>query len=155
MEHSDISPQSEASQAHDPTRPTISIPIDNKGTLLKRNLVISSAVKNPSSLISGLTALLHRPNPPTDNPHPTATPYWTLEPTNDAITRIFTFETEEQAHLFGDQIKAVSDEMDHHARVRLESHVVTITCTTRRPAGLSMRDVRLAEKVDEWANALA
>ncbi|ERF76765.1 hypothetical protein EPUS_02304 [Endocarpon pusillum Z07020] len=154
-------------QAYDLNKPTFDIPLDNKGTILKCNLVISSAVKNPSSLITGLSELLRRPADATNDLQTlsTSAPYWTLESTNDSIIRVFAFEAEEQARLFRDRISAVSDEMDHHARMSVDSAAdssnpegkvtrMTVTCTTHRPPGLSMRDIRLARKINEIAEGL-
>jgi 4a-hydroxytetrahydrobiopterin dehydratase len=159
MEHNETSPPAEESRTHDPAKPTIEIPIDSKGTLLKRNLTLSSAVKDPSKLIAGLSQLLHRRPLPSDDSQPTSsTESWMLEPTGDTITRVFVFETEEQAFLLRKRIGEVSDEMDHHASMRLEPERdntrMTVTCTTHRPAGLSMRDIRLARRVDELADAV-
>lgn len=166
MEQSETSPPSQVTQDqdYDSTNPTIDIPLDNKGTILKRNLVVSSAVKKPSSLIAGLSELLYCPNDSTHDPQTISTEYWTLELTGDSITRIFAFETEEQALLFHERIGAVSDEMDHHARMSLkgadteggsgEVTRVTVTCTTHRPPGLSMRDIRLAKRINELADGL-
>lgn len=149
-------------RVQDPGIPTIDIPLDNKGTTLTCYLVISSAVKNPSSLITGLSELLRHPANATNSLQTASTPapYWTLDPTHDSITRVFAFETEEQARLFHDRISVASDEMDHHAQVKVDSAAdsasseakvsrVTVACTTHRPPGLSMRDVRLARKVNE------
>lgn len=154
-------------QAYDPNKPTFDIPLDNKGTILKCNLVISSAVKNPSSLITGLSELLRRPADATDDMQTPSTPapYWTLESTNDSILRVFAFEAEEQARVFRDRISAVSDDMDHHACMSVDSAAdssnpegkvtrMTVTCTTHRPPGLSMRDIRLARKINEIAEGL-
>jgi 4a-hydroxytetrahydrobiopterin dehydratase len=151
------------SESHDPTKPTINIPMDNKGTILTRDIVISSAVKKPSTLIKGLLELMHRSSETNDDPQQTTgTAYWTLESAGNAITRTLTFKTEEDAKLFRDRIRIVSDEMDHHAHMSLEGAEgapgaagnvtrMKITCTTHRPPGLSMRDVRLARKINELA----
>jgi 4a-hydroxytetrahydrobiopterin dehydratase len=159
MEHNETSAPPQESRTHDPAKPTIEIPIDNKGTLLKRNLTLSSTVKDPSKLIAGLSQLLHHRPLPSDDPQPTSsTESWTLEPTGDTITRVFVFETEEQAFLLRKRISEVSDEIDHHASMRLEpgrdNTRMTVTCTTHRPAGLSMRDIRLARRVNELADAM-
>lgn len=65
------------------------------------------------------------------------------------------------ARLFCDRLAAISDEMDHHARLDLpdtlpesDFTVMHVTCTTHRPPGLSMRDIRLAKSIDELAEAL-
>lgn len=154
-------------RAYDPNKPAFDIPLDNKGTILKCNLVISSAVKNPCSLITGLSELLRCPADAMNDLQTPSTPapYWTLESTNDSIIRVFAFDTADQARLFRDRISAVSDEMDHHAHMSVNSAAdpsipegkvtrMTVTCTTHRPPGLSMRDVRLAKKIDEIAEGL-
>jgi pterin-4a-carbinolamine dehydratase len=160
------SPQSQPTQStqpnptFDPTKPSITIPLDNQGNILKRNLVISLAVKNPTSLTTALLELL--------SPSPSTT-QWTLDPAGHAITRSFTLNNAEQARLFRERISAVSDEMNHHAHVSQEAAAiaekdteediearsakttaitVTATCTTHQPPGLSMRDVRLARRID-------
>jgi hypothetical protein len=45
----------------DPTKPFITIPLDSQGSILKRNIVISPAVKNPTSLTTALLELLSPP----------------------------------------------------------------------------------------------
>jgi pterin-4a-carbinolamine dehydratase len=149
------------SPEYDPNKPSIETPVDDKGILLKRNLVISSAVKEPSSLITGLSELLHRPQRPVSDPLPTRATYWTLEPKGDAITRVFAFTTGAEARRFRDQISTTGDKMNHHASTDLEQQssgapsgltLVTVKCTTHRPAGLSMRDVRLAHRINELAD---
>jgi pterin-4a-carbinolamine dehydratase len=150
------------SPEYDPNKPSVETPVD-KGTLLKRNLVISSTVKEPSSLITGLSELLRRPQLPVSDPLPTRATYWTLEPKGDAITRVFAFTTGTEARQFRDQISTTGDKMNHHASTDLEQQssgapsgltLVTVKCTTHRPAGLSMRDVRLAHKINELADMM-
>jgi pterin-4a-carbinolamine dehydratase len=148
----------------DPTKPFITIPLDSQGSILKRNIVISPAVKNPTSLTTALLELLS----PSPSPSPLVA-QWSLDPAGHAITRSYVLNNTEQARLFRERISAVSDEMNHHARVSLESAAsaaeedtaasstqatamattVTVTCTTHQPPGLSMRDVRLARRIDE------
>jgi len=158
---------SQPNPTYDPTKPSITIPLDNQGSILKRNIVISPAVKNPTSLTTALLGLL--------SPSP-STAQWSLDPAGHAITRSYVLDTAEQARLFRERISTVSDEMNHHARVSLEAAVtgptaaaaeedteadlgkatvtaitVIVTCTTHQPPGLSMRDVRLARRIDGLA----
>ena len=157
------SPPPKPSETPDPNRPSINNPLGSKGPLSKRNVVISSAVKDPFSFIAALSRLLQCPEKqPTDDSQALDTAYWTLGPRGDTITRSLVFQTDILASLFCDRLAVVSDEMDHHARLDLPDTlpesgftVRRVTCTTHRPPGLSMRDIRLAKVIDDLADTYA
>jgi pterin-4a-carbinolamine dehydratase len=78
----------------------------------------------------------------------------------DVIVRFFAFESEADATKFVDSVRTTADEMDHHPHIATSSAqaqettpmtYVGISCSTHRPPGLSMRDIRLARKIDELA----
>ena len=86
--------------------------------------------------------------------------WWTLEKDAATIIRCFAFRGEPDATKFTDSVRSAADEMDHHPQIhtiadRVRTNVpfrfVAISCTTHRPPGLSMKDVRLARKIDELA----
>ena len=88
--------------------------------------------------------------------------WWTLEKDAATIIRYFAFRSEPEATKFTDSVRAAADEMDHHPQIhtiadRVRTNVplrfVAISCTTHRPPGLSMRDMRLARKIDELAGS--
>lgn len=168
-EHRDPSLARPPSHPHRLSEASRDNPLAENGTALSRqHLVISSAVKNPSSLLSALSKLLHlpeeeqqQPPPPSDGCHAFGTPYWTLAAKGDAIIRSCLFETEDRARLFCDRLAPVSDELDHHAHLDVSGPLadtgftlVNVTCTTHSPPGLSMRDIRLANRIDDLARPL-
>jgi pterin-4a-carbinolamine dehydratase len=132
-----------------------------------RILNLSSAVKNTSKLIEALSPLLRRAGASEGSSSDNHTPdigYWTLTPPANGMTRLYPFRSVEQANGFRERIGVVSDEMGHHAGLNFEDpdampgskdgYVrvwMRVTCTTHRPAGLSMRDAKLARKIDELA----
>lgn len=80
---------------------------------------------------------------------------WQLDPPEGAsITRHFAFRCQQDRDRAAQLIQAVSDELNHHphvARGATPEHpfCMTITCTTHQPRGLSVRDARLATKIDK------
>jgi pterin-4a-carbinolamine dehydratase len=75
------------------------------------------------------------------------------------ILRFFAFNSEADAANFIESVRRAADEMDHHPEIacladrRTNSTLryVAVSCSTHRPPGLSMRDVRLAKKINELA----
>ena len=115
-------------------------------TFRGQRLSLSSAVKNPAILISALEALVHDPDATTEESQ-----QWALLPTGDALARNICFADQSSVTDFQCRLKTMSDEMNHHASVNVQAgpHLVEIVVTTHRPKGLSMRDIRLARRIDE------
>jgi pterin-4a-carbinolamine dehydratase len=87
---------------------------------------------------------------------------WSLALKGDTIMRFFALDTEADAARFVDSVLKVADEMNHHPEIATIAdpihdisslRYVAISCSTHRPPGLSMRDVRLARKIDELAES--
>ena len=76
---------------------------------------------------------------------------WLLDEQGDAIHRHLAFHDESEAERFQSLLWAAADEVNHHPHITGTLNM-TVTCTTHNPRGLSMRDVRLAQKVDELAH---
>ncbi|RVX74532.1 hypothetical protein B0A52_01658 [Exophiala mesophila] len=83
-----------------------------------------------------------------------SSPSWQLDfPEGASITRHFEFKSQQDRDRAVQLVKTVSDEMDHHPHVALGAtsdhpFCMTITCTTHQPRGLSVRDTRLAARID-------
>lgn len=99
--------------------------------------------------------------PENGNPPSTLTSRsWKLDPQGDAIHRHFVFASEQALENGAEQIMQAAEEMKHHPHVarsdgggssmgNLHLHLLTVTCTTHQPTGLSGKDARLAAKIDE------
>jgi 4a-hydroxytetrahydrobiopterin dehydratase len=81
-----------------------------------------------------------------------------------AINRFFAFDDEANSTKFIDSVRAAADRMDHHPDIATSPdpipdnsplRYVAISCSTHRPPGLSMKDVRLARKIDELAESFS
>ena len=83
---------------------------------------------------------------------------WTLDEAGDAIHLHLAIPSEKEGNEIESRIMTKADEMNHHPHIVKEAVTmvdgsnlqhVTVTCTTHRPKGLSMRHARLAKAVDE------
>ena len=80
---------------------------------------------------------------------------WSLDSDGDAIHRHVAFAQVSDIDTIERLILQEADELNHHPHViRGKSEdggerLMTITCTTHSPQGLSVRDTRLAEKINE------
>jgi pterin-4a-carbinolamine dehydratase len=131
----------------------------NSSTQLGLNIVVS-AKTDPEKLISALNPLLFRPETTSSTPKTTSfgSSIWRLAPPkSDAILRHLAVKSEQEADDIVQAVNAAADSMNHHPHIARENPspesgnawLVTIVCTTHRPPGLSMRDVRLARRIDE------
>ncbi|EXJ58295.1 hypothetical protein A1O7_05720 [Cladophialophora yegresii CBS 114405] len=80
---------------------------------------------------------------------------WHLDSEGDAIHRHTALPSTTELNVIQDLIMRRADEMGHHphiSRGTIEEEAdtyMTITCTTHSPRGLSVRDMRLAQKINE------
>ena len=157
-----ISPTSSKTDSDqlDETKPYISWK-DVRGQHRGVNIHVSAKTQ-PEKLITALKTLLPKVDCPIKSPEPpfkVDVPFdgWYLSPSADAIHRTFGLETETAQRDSLASIKETADEMNHHPHIEIQSPppnkahpwILHVTCTTHRPPGLSMRDVRLAGKIDE------
>lgn len=141
--------------------PDPSLPIVEYDTLLgrvRRNVKVS-AKTNADTLVTAMSPLLSAYMSKLSSTRSIGSKGWHLELDGAAITRFFAFDNEADATKFVDIVRSAADEMDHHPAITTGAEkegstpvkYVAISCSTHRPPGLSMRDVRLARKIDELA----
>ena len=75
-------------------------------------------------------------------------PEWTHEPVRDAITRQFKFADFAQAFGFMASVAIIAEKMDHHPEWSNVYNRVDILLTTHDADGLSDRDAKLAEAIE-------
>jgi pterin-4a-carbinolamine dehydratase len=80
---------------------------------------------------------------------------WFLDEHGDAIHRHLLYESHELAHVEA-RISTAADSLKHHPHVSKQQMktlmsntlwLVTVTCTTHQPRGLSVRDIKLAKAI--------
>jgi len=76
-------------------------------------------------------------------------PDWMHEPERDAITRRFQFRDFAQAFGFMTSVAIIAERMNHHPEWSNVYNRVDILLTTHDADGLSDRDARLAEAIEE------
>ena len=77
-----------------------------------------------------------------------ALPKWSLARDGDAIERTFEFEDFSQAFGFMARVALLAEKRDHHPEWFNVYNKVEIALTTHDAGGLSLRDVKLARKID-------
>ena len=155
-----------ASPSHKPSSrdPDLSLPLveyDSSLGRVRRNVLVS-AKTSPETLTTQLSPLLSAHMPALKSTRSIGSKGWSLALKGDTIIRFFAFDTEADATRFVDSVLKVADEMNHHPEIATIAdpihdtsplRYVAISCSTHRPPGLSMRDVRLARKIDELAES--
>lgn len=77
-------------------------------------------------------------------------PGWTLVSDRDAITKTFEFGDFNAAFGFMTRTALVAEKMNHHPEWFNVYNRVEVTLSTHDCGGLSMNDVKLASKIDEF-----
>lgn len=77
-----------------------------------------------------------------------ALPKWSLARDGDAIERKFEFDDFSQAFGFMARVALIAEKRDHHPEWFNVYNKVEITLTTHDAGGLSLRDVKMARKID-------
>jgi 4a-hydroxytetrahydrobiopterin dehydratase len=72
---------------------------------------------------------------------------WMLN--GDRITKMLIFKDFSQAVAFLDRITPVADEQNHHPDVSIHWNELTLTLWTHASGGVTERDFRLAQAIDE------
>ena len=75
-------------------------------------------------------------------------PDWDYDEGRDAITRRFTFADFSEAFAFMTRVALLAEKADHHPEWSNVWNRVEITLTTHDAAGLSGRDVEMAEAIE-------
>ena len=78
-------------------------------------------------------------------------PGWDLRIDKTAITRDLQFRDFSQAFAFMTRVALLAEKMDHHPEWSNVYNRVHITLTTHDAGGLSARDIKLAQAIDEIA----
>lgn len=81
----------------------------------------------------------------------TRLPEWKLVSGRDAIARTFTFADFNAAFGFMTRVAMLAEKQDHHPEWFNVWNRVEITLSTHDAGGLSPRDIKLAEAIDEAA----
>jgi 4a-hydroxytetrahydrobiopterin dehydratase len=76
---------------------------------------------------------------------------WTRR--GNAITRTFEFPTFPNAIAFVDRIAEVAEKMNHHPDVDIRYTKVTCSLSTHSAGGITLKDFKLAEEIDNAINA--
>jgi len=82
---------------------------------------------------------------------PASLPLWSKLPDRPAIHRTLTFADFSAAWGFMARVALAAEAMDHHPEWSNVYNRVSITLTTHDPAGLTTRDVALAQAIDRIA----
>ena len=77
-----------------------------------------------------------------------ALPQWSLARDGDAIERNFEFDDFSKAFAFMTRVAMIAETRDHHPEWFNVYNRVEITLTTHDADGLSLRDVKMARKID-------
>jgi 4a-hydroxytetrahydrobiopterin dehydratase len=74
---------------------------------------------------------------------------WDYDEGRDAISRSFTFDDFSEAFAFMARVALLAEKHDHHPEWTNVWNRVDITLTTHDAAGLSHRDVTMAQAIDD------
>ena len=77
-----------------------------------------------------------------------ALPHWSLARDGEAIERKFEFADFSEAFAFMTRVAMIAETRDHHPEWLNVYNRVEITLTTHDAGGLSLRDVKMARKID-------
>ncbi|MTK01040.1 4a-hydroxytetrahydrobiopterin dehydratase [Micromonospora sp. CP22] len=72
---------------------------------------------------------------------------WSGDPAG--ITRTVELASFPDAIAVVDRVAATAEEQDHHPDIDIRWRTVTFRCTTHSAGGVTMRDIRLARRIDE------
>jgi 4a-hydroxytetrahydrobiopterin dehydratase len=64
------------------------------------------------------------------------------------ISRLYVFEGFMQGIRFIDRVARLAEEMNHHPDIDIRYNKIRLTLTTHDEGGLTMKDFRLASKID-------
>lgn len=136
-----------------PELPYVSVPLDNRDGLLHRNIK-ASYPKNGHKVVAELNALFGEQQSAAHSPKSVEGLGFALESSCDAISRCHVLSRKGKVVSMINDILRVADELDHHPTITVSggigaSWLLCITCMTHRPPGLSVKDPRLARKINE------
>jgi len=132
-------------------RPTVDLDLTSKHggtTTIEIRPSYPQKPKAVENLLAGLPALLTDAGMPTSAVTSFATQGWDLDESGDTIHRYVEVTSEQDISSIWDQIKTASYELNHDPHIHTDGKQLTISCTTHVPPGLSMKDVKLARKIN-------
>lgn len=104
--------------------------------------------KAVENLMKGLPELLESRTSSTDDTGGPGIASWRLDDSGDTIHRHVSLDAENDVSGILQQIEAASRELNHDPHTYVDGTHMTISCTTHVPPGLSMKDVKLAKRID-------
>lgn len=104
--------------------------------------------KAVENLLNGLRELVSF-GPSSDSAVSYETNFWLLDREGNAIHRHFELYDQRAVQEFLVSVKTISDGVNHHPHYNVQGHLLTITCATHVPPGLSMKDVKLARLINQ------
>lgn len=140
-----------SSQSH-PKFTTVSFDLkDPRGNITKVHVQPSypEKPKAVANLIAALPDLITDAVMPTERISNFSTTGWDLDESNDTIHRYIELESKSDVESVLQQVRIVSEELNHDPHIYQDGQRFTISCTTHVPAGLSMKDIKLARKINE------
>lgn len=105
--------------------------------------------KAVENLMKGLPELLNPTANSSGDGQSSRTGTWQIDDSGDTIHRHVSLNNEKAISSILEQIKTASSELNHDPHTHVDGTHLTISCTTHVPPGLSMKDVKLARKIDE------
>lgn len=105
--------------------------------------------KAVENLLKQLPALLTAASMPVSTIKSFTTDGWDLDEGNDTIHRYLLLQNESDVDSIITAIEAASRDLNHDPHIHVDGSRLTISCTTHVPPGLSMKDVKLAKRIDE------
>ncbi|EXJ66942.1 uncharacterized protein A1O5_10137 [Cladophialophora psammophila CBS 110553] len=113
---------------------------------------LASLLSTPETPKTGDLSLKHSPG------LSFGTPQWQLDPLGDAIHRHTAHPSARECEQVEELIMSEAERMNHHPHITRgtidgENKYMTITCTSHSPRGLSIRDTRLANKINATLDA--
>lgn len=108
--------------------------------------------KAVENLMKGLPELLEPKVNPSSDSQGTATGAWEIDESGDTIHQHVSMSEEKDIISILRQIDDAARELNHDPHTHVDGTNLTISCTTHVPPGLSMKDVKLAKKIDAILN---
>ena len=149
-----------------PDRPIVEYYDPRKNCLRRRNIRVSAGT-DADILTAAISPLLAAGTQSFIETRSVGSKGWKIETSGirTGLVRYLAFDTGAEATKFPEAVRAADDEMDHHPEIATltgDASVLTyastltyvaVLCRTHRPPGLSLKDLRLARKIDELADA--
>lgn len=133
-------------------RPTVNLDLTSKDGHVTTIEIRPSYPHKPKAienLLASLPELLTDAGMPLNAITSFATEGWDLDEYGDAIHRYVEVTSEQDIASVLDYIAAAAQELKHDPHIHSDGKQLTISCTTHLPPGLSMKDVKLARRIND------